>query len=44
MKLHGSPMKTFAAYMEETLGYKEGEGDAIYMRNIVDIKWPDNKV
>jgi hypothetical protein len=30
--------------MEQELRFREGEGDAIYMRNTVDIKWPNNKV
>jgi hypothetical protein len=30
--------------MEQELMFREGEGDVIYMRNTVDIKWPSNRV
>ena len=44
VELCGSPMKTVCAHMMKELGFKDGEGDSIYMCNVVDIKWPDNRV
>ena len=42
--LHGSPLKTLTEHLKDTLSYKDGEQDSIYLNLFTGIKWPDNKV
>ena len=39
--LSGTPLDTLCAHLEKTLQYKDGERDAVFLRETFTIEWPN---
>ena len=39
--LCGTPLDTLCAHLEKSLQYREGERDAIFLRETFNIEWPN---